>query len=740
MGFLMQAKVGYKFSGSDVFGIRGKFLILCTALFFISNAFANNPFPAIVIPVPSPLESEGVKRVRNLAVESLDKFTHETKGIPAAERPVFKLIFDFNSQGKSMGAEFGPAFDLAQSLRMLKNRGSLAIIGWVHGEVNRHAVLPLVACDSIYYSKEAVVGGVVGDGGEFLSNTTRTAYDEITSGRFSRVVIRKMYSPELVLVRATNPRGREIFVDRAEDPMGEIIIQAGKEGRYDFTTAKLLGIAEQEPANSLADLAAILRLSAKNLGDAVASNRELVPWRIVLTGEITPELFERFKRRVSRALGQGANCLIFQFECGRGKVETALEISSFIRDLEKSQRMNPVKTIAFHTVRARDLSLIMSLASSRLIMEEGSSLGFIDEGYIPNPEIKLRVRSHLDQLLQDKLVPKSDAGLLAEAFLNSTSRVALVVHKVSGEFKIIDSEGLPNMPAYKLEYQLKPYAVEDENKPLRIRAEQALDARIGLANTMVKNIDAALASENFKPDGVPISGTDWLDELADFLTHPWTRVVLVMLAITCLILEVKMPGLSLPGVLSALFFVLFFWSHSQFSGQIFWLAIFLFLLGMVLLGVEIFIIPGFGATGITGILLVLGSLGLVAYGHWPKNPDEWVGLGKVIAPYGISCMGAVFAAVILARFLPSLPMTSKLFLLPANNESQSSFPDFESDQELTGLIGAIGVAETSLHPSGKVKVGDQLLDVVSDGGFVLQGKKVKVCQVEGGKIVVSEIS
>jgi membrane-bound serine protease (ClpP class) len=45
-----------------------------------------------------------------------------------------------------------------------------------------------------------------------------------------------------------------------------------------------------------------------------------------------------------------------------------------------------------------------------------------------------------------------------------------------------------------------------------------------------------------------------------------------------------------------------------------------------------------------------------------------------------------------------------------------------------------------LHPSGKVKVGDQLLDVVSDGGFVLQGKKVKVCQVEGGKIVVSEIS
>jgi len=709
------------------------------AFFFSSNVIANAPFPAVVIPVATPFESEGAKRIRNLALEALDKFILETKGVPAAERPVFKLILDFNPQGKAFTSEFGPAYDLAQSLRLLKNRGSLTIFGWVHGEVQRHGVLPLLACDNIYYSKDALVGGVVGDSGEFLSNTIRTAYDEITAGRFARVVIRKMYAPDLVIVKATNPKGREIFVERGEDPQGEIVLQAGKEGRYDFAAAKTFGISEQEPAENLGALAAILRLSAKSLGDATVSNRELVPWRIVLTGPITPELFERFKRRVSRAVGQGANCLILQFECGQGMAESALEIASFIRDLEKSSRVNPIKTIAFHTTRARDLSLIMSLACSKIIMEEGASLGPLDDALISNPETRLRLRTQLEDLLQEKIASKLEAKLLAEAFLNSSSRIALVVHKVTGETKLIDSEDLVNQPALKLELQIKPFSKEDENKPLRLRAEQAADSRIGMVNTVAKDVESALLSENFKMESVPISGTDWLDELAEFLTHPWTRVVLIMLAITCLILEVKMPGISLPGVLSAFFFVLFFWSHSQFSGQIFWLAIFLFFLGMILIGVEIFILPGFGITGIAGILLVLGSLGLVAYGHWPKNPDEWVGLGKSMAPYGISCMGALVSVVIIAQFLPSMPMTSKLFLKPRDNDDQPLFAEDELHQGLAGLLGSIGVAETSLHPSGKAKFGDHWLDVVSDGGFIVQGAKIKVCQIEGGKIVVSEV-
>jgi len=722
-------------------GLRFFTFVITIVLTLVFNGVAKSapPFPAVVIPVSVPLESESARRIKNLASESLDKFINETKNIPPQERQAFKVIIDFNPQGKAFTSEFGPAFDLAQSLRLLKNRGSMIVIGWVHGEVQRHGVLPVLACDNIYFSREASIGKVLGESGEFISNTIRTAYEEVSSGRYSRAVVRKMFTPELTIVKAKNPKGRDLFVDLKDDPEGEVVLQSGKEGRYDFTGAKTFGIAEQESAESIAALASILRLSAQSMNDATLSNYELVPWRIVLTGKVTPELFERFKRRVSKALGNGATCLIFQFECGGGIGDTALEIASFIRDLEKSPRVNPVKTIAFHTKRARDLSLFLSLACSRIIIEEGATFGPLDNWLTANPQNQPRLLTLLEELLLPKVLGKPEANLLARGFLNSNTRIALIMHRVTGEIKIVDAEEVVRFPDYKIEFQIKPFLPEDENKTLTLRPEQAVDPRIGIANSIAKDAENAMQIENFKIDNVPVSGTDWLDELADFLTHPWTRVMLVMLAITCLILEVKLPGASLPGVMSAFFFVLFFWSHSQFSGQIFWLAILLFVLGMVMLGVEIFIIPGFGVTGVAGILLVLSSLGLVAFGHWPKSPDEWLGFGKSLAPYGISCMGAIFFAVIIAKFLPSFPLTSKLFLKPPIFDDSPLFIEDSLHPNLAGLLGSLGVTVTSLHPSGKARIGDYWLDVVSDGGFIDEGVKIKVCEVEGSRVVVCEV-
>ena len=100
----------------------------------------------------------------------------------------------------------------------------------------------------------------------------------------------------------------------------------------------------------------------------------------------------------------------------------------------------------------------------------------------------------------------------------------------------------------------------------------------------------------------------------------------LVIGVTCLILELKMPGASLPGVIAAVCFVLFFWSQSQLHGQITWLAVLLFILGLVLIGVEVFVLPGTGVCGISGVLLMVGSLGLVAFGHWPQTTRGLDGL------------------------------------------------------------------------------------------------------------------
>ncbi len=213
-----------------------------------------------------------------------------------------------------------------------------------------------------------------------------------------------------------------------------------------------------------------------------------------------------------------------------------------------------------------------------------------------------------------------------------------------------------------------------------------------------------------------------------------------MLGITCLILELKMPGVVLPGVISAVCFVLFFWSHSQLNGQITWLAILLFVLGLLLIALEVFVLPGFGVAGISGILLVVGSLGLVAYGHWPRSQDEWVAFGHHLGPFGLSILGALVAAFILARYLPSIPYVNRLILQPAGEgeEGTESVPD-PLHAELAALLGAIGVAATPLRPAGKAQFGDAFVDVVAEGGYVVPGTRVQVIEIEGNRVVVKEV-
>jgi membrane-bound ClpP family serine protease len=183
--------------------------------------------------------------------------------------------------------------------------------------------------------------------------------------------------------------------------------------------------------------------------------------------------------------------------------------------------------------------------------------------------------------------------------------------------------------------------------------------------------------------------------------------------------------------------VLFFWSHSQLNGQISWLAILLFLLGLLLIGLEVFILPGLGVAGISGIVLVLGSLGLVAYGHWPNSNEEWVGFGQKIGPYGLSLLGALGCAFVLARFLPSIPYANRLMLKPAG-EGEEEFVE-PTGPDYSGLLGAIGVAATPLRPAGKVQFNDEFVDVMAEGGYVNPGARVQVVETEGNRVVVKEV-
>jgi membrane-bound ClpP family serine protease len=275
---------------------------------------------------------------------------------------------------------------------------------------------------------------------------------------------------------------------------------------------------------------------------------------------------------------------------------------------------------------------------------------------------------------------------------------------------------------------------------LELTADKAKN--FGIARDVVNNPQniqelAAL----FGVSKIQESPPDWLDKLAYFLGDPVVAMFLIIIGVTCLILELKMPGIGIPGVIAALCFVLFFWSQSQMNGQVTLLAVLLFLLGLVLLGIEIFLIPGFGVIGISGILLVLAGLGLATVEHMPQSSQEWTSFGGTLTTFGLGLMIATAAAFVVARYLPNIPYANRLVLAPPGEKEGDVADDTAAAnaESLAALLGAVGTAATVLRPAGMARIGDAYVDVVSEGSYIPAGARVQVIEIEGNRIVVKEV-
>ena len=202
-----------------------------------------------------------------------------------------------------------------------------------------------------------------------------------------------------------------------------------------------------------------------------------------------------------------------------------------------------------------------------------------------------------------------------------------------------------------------------------------------------------------------------------------------------------MPGVGVPGVVAAICFVLYFWSHSQLAGQITMLAVLLFVLGLILLALEVFVLPGFGVAGVSGILLLLVSLALVTVEKTPKTSQDWMSLAGTVGTFGLVMLAAVPIAIAIAWYLPSIPYVNRIILKPEAERAEElgeMMPDAVRP-EIAALLGAIGVAATPLRPAGKVQFGEEFVDVVAESGYVVPGTRVQVVEIEGNRIVVKEV-
>ena len=197
-----------------------------------------------------------------------------------------------------------------------------------------------------------------------------------------------------------------------------------------------------------------------------------------------------------------------------------------------------------------------------------------------------------------------------------------------------------------------------------------------------------------------------------------------------------MPGFGVPGVLAIVSFSLFFWSKYA-AGSASALEIILFVVGLLLLALEIFVIPGFGVTGVAGILCMLAAIVLAMNAFFlPTTGREMDRFATAVWTLTLSLVAFVGLAITAARLLPSAPVLGRIVLRPPTRDEVTPT---HGPERVRADVGEQGVVSTTLRPAGKARFGDRYVDVVAEGEFLDPGTPVHVVRVHGNRIVVKRV-
>jgi len=210
--------------------------------------------------------------------------------------------------------------------------------------------------------------------------------------------------------------------------------------------------------------------------------------------------------------------------------------------------------------------------------------------------------------------------------------------------------------------------------------------------------------------------------MVEFLTNPVVITILLTLAGMGMVLQLFSPRFGLAGLVSLLALLLFYYGHFQ-AGLMGYGTLILFVVGIMLIFLELFL-PG-AISGTLGVASIVFSLFLAGNNAYQMGVSIFIAVIFSIVTFLIAIRG----------FGKKLVLFNKMVL----SESARKEDGYVSNQNRTDLLGKEGISLTILRPAGTATINNERLDVVTEGGYIDQNKKIKVIKVEGPRIVVREV-
>ncbi|MCY2930516.1 MAG: hypothetical protein NTV86_13655 [Planctomycetota bacterium] len=477
---------------------------------------------------------------------------------------------------------------------------------------------------------------------------------------------------------------------------------------------------------------------------------------IPIHGEINASLLETVERKIVLCRGKGADLVIFDVDTYGGEITAMDRICQAItRDLAQTY------TVAFVNPKAISAGAIISLACSEIVVRRGSVIG---DALAVRIGPDGRMEHAADEEVRNKLRSYKYAGARALAQLNGYSEdlcaamekthveVWLIRHRATGRLDTVDPDknrwrsrvaGAPGTSGgagaeETLEWEYLRRIVPG-NEVLTLTADEAF--AFALAERVVPDEAALLAGLHVQGDPTRLSDTA-LDTLIAIMTSTWMTTLLIAAGVFLAYAELHAPGHAVSGVGAILCFAALFGGRyiAGLAGPI---EMIVFVLGAVLILVEIFVIPGFAVSGVVGILCCLAALVAVMIPHAPgevpipRSPLDWQVLQRGLAGLGLGVVGAIVLAAMLMRYFEKVPLANKLLLPEAAGASGVPVP--EGSPVLRIREGDRGVVAGMCRPVGVVRFGNDLFDAMTEGEPLDPGTNVRVIRCEGNRLVVEKV-
>jgi len=433
------------------------------------------------------------------------------------------------------------------------------------------------------------------------------------------------------------------------------------------------------------------------------AERQAIAYVIPIEGEIFKGLIHPIRRGIEEAEAAGAGIIIFELETPGGAVDTAMEMKSLLLDAAGEKGL---QTVAFVNRHAISAGALMALCTQKIFMREGSTIG----GAAPI----MATGQEMGETTEEKMV----------AVVASEFRAAA---RANGH----DDE----LAAAMVDRDIEIPGIIEKGKLLSLDADRAVD--LGLAVGLANSVEDILKQLGYRDFKVIRHYENWAETLARFITHPAVAGILLMIAIGGIYLEVRTPGFGVPGTVGIIAFILVFWGH-HLAGLAGLEVLLIFILGLALLGIELFVTPGFGMPGAIGILCILGSMLFMLAERMPVIDDFFkpVDLVQPLIVLGASIAGAFVLSTIVLALLPSTRAFRHLVLSDATSRAEGFVG---TEEKPVRMVGQEGVALSDLRPAGIARFGKERLDVVTQGGYIEAGRPVRIVQVTGRQVLVKEI-